>query len=68
MEIVSPRYVVDEHQNPTDVVLTMEEWQRVLAELEELDDIRAYDEAKAAPQEATPLSDVARELRAGRTP
>jgi hypothetical protein len=42
----------------------MEEWQRVLAELEELDDIRAYDEATAAPQEAMPLSDVARELRA----
>jgi hypothetical protein len=36
----------------------------VLAELEELDDIRAYDEATAAQQEAMPLSDVARELRA----
>jgi hypothetical protein len=42
----------------------MEEWQRVLAELEELDDIRAYDEAKAAPQEAMPLAQVARALRA----
>jgi hypothetical protein len=66
MASVSPRYVVDEHQKPTDVVLTMDEWQRVLAELEELDDIRAYDEAKAAPQEAMPLAHVARQVRAGR--
>ena len=68
MEIVSPRYLVDEHHKPTDVVLTMEEWQHVLAELEELEDIRAYDEAKAAPQESVPLAQVARELRTGRAP
>jgi hypothetical protein len=68
MQTVTPRYVVDEHQQPTDVVLTIAEWRRVLGELEELEDIRAYDEAKTAPQQATPLAQVARELRAGRTP
>ena len=68
MQTVTPRYVVDEHQQPTDVVLTIAEWRRVLGDLEELEDIRAYDAAKTAPREATPLAQVARELRAGRTP
>jgi hypothetical protein len=66
MDTVTPRYVVDEHQTPTDVVLTIEEWRRVLGELEELEDIRAYDEAKSSAQEATPLAEVARNLRTGR--
>jgi hypothetical protein len=66
MDIVTPRYLVDEHQTPTDVVLTIEEWRRVLGELEELEDIRAYDEAKSSAQEATPLAEVARNLRTGR--
>lgn len=67
METVTPRFVVDEHQKPTDVVLTIEEWRQVLAELEELDDIRAYDEAKSSSQESTPLDDVAKNIRSGRS-
>ena len=66
METVTPRYVVDEHQTPTDVVLTIEEWRRVLEELEELDDILAYDEAKSSAQESSPLDEVAKTLRARR--
>ena len=66
MDIVTPRYLVDEHQTPTDVVLTIEEWRRVLGELEELEDIRAYDEARSSTQESEPLEVVARRLRSGR--
>ena len=67
METATPRYVVDEHQAPTDVVLTIAEWRRVLEELEELDDIRAYDEAKSSAQESSPLDEVARTVRARRS-
>ncbi|MFM9058070.1 MAG: hypothetical protein ACKOSQ_02895 [Planctomycetaceae bacterium] len=67
MDTVTPRYVVDEHRTPTDVVLTIEEWRRVLEKLEELDDIRTYDEARSSAQESAPLDEVARQLRAGRS-
>jgi hypothetical protein len=68
MESVAPRYVVNEHQTPTDVVLTIDEWRRIVADLEELDDIRACDEARASGEESVSLAQVAHELRAGRQP
>ena len=66
MDTVTPRYVVDEQKVPTDVVLTIEQWQRIVEELHELADIRAYDVATSHPQDAVPLDRVARELRARR--
>jgi PHD/YefM family antitoxin component YafN of YafNO toxin-antitoxin module len=44
------RYTVDESGYRTDVILSVEEYQRLLEELEELEDVlatRAYDRAKA---------------------
>jgi len=44
----------------------MAEWERIVEELEELDDIRAYDEAKSDPQEAIPFEQAVREVHEGR--
>ena len=38
---VHPEYVVDEQQNRKAVLLPAAEWEQVVDELEELDDIRA---------------------------
>jgi hypothetical protein len=46
--------------------LTIDEWRRIVAELDELADIRAYDEATAQRGESVPLEQVLRELRPGR--
>ena len=46
MVSVHPEYVVDEHQNRKAVLLPVAEWEQIVSELEELDDIRAYDSAK----------------------
>jgi len=43
--------IVNEQGNGKAVVVQLEEWNRILEELEELDDIRAYDEAKRHPSE-----------------
>lgn len=40
-------YIVDETGKRVSVVLPVEEYERLLEEAEELEDIRAYDEAKA---------------------
>lgn len=47
MVTVHPQYVVDEKKRPQAVLLTMEQWRRITDALEELDDIRDYDEAKS---------------------
>ncbi|MFO7899614.1 MAG: hypothetical protein R6V58_11225 [Planctomycetota bacterium] len=65
MVTVHPQYVVDENQNRKAVLVSVEEWDRILEELEELDDIRAYDEAKSGPQDAVPLDEAVREVEEG---
>ena len=44
---MSACYAVDENGKRVSVILPVEEYERLLEELEELEDIRLYDEAKA---------------------
>ena len=63
MATFHPDYVVDENQNRKSVILSWEEWERIVEELEELEDIRAYDDAKAGPQDAVPFEQAVREIQ-----
>ena len=63
---VHPRYLVDHQQMPTDVVVPIEEWRRIVEELEELEDLRAYDAAVAEKQATVPLDTRMSEVRARR--
>ncbi|MFY8221885.1 MAG: hypothetical protein ACOVJ6_08270 [Pirellulales bacterium] len=67
MSTVTPRFLVDENQQPTDVVLTIDQWHEILEQLEELEDIQAYDSAKTGPQDAVPLTQAITELRKSRS-
>jgi hypothetical protein len=58
-------YLVDEKGNRKAVVISISEWQQVVQMLEELDDIRAYDEAKSQPSEAIPFEQAVSEIRQG---
>ncbi|MEI6637718.1 MAG: hypothetical protein WCO99_14210 [Planctomycetota bacterium] len=60
MASVNPRYLVDAHQMPTDVVVTIEEWRRIV---EELEDIRAYDAVLRDRENRIPLASVADGIR-----
>lgn len=51
---VQEQYLVDEAGNRQAVVIPLEAWRRIQEDMEELDDIRAYDEAKTRPSD--PLS------------
>lgn len=64
---LNPQYVVDKQQSPKAVLLSIEEWEQVVEELEELDDIRAYDAAKTGPQETILFEEAVRELRGEET-
>ena len=65
MVILHPEYVVDEQQHRKAVLLPVAEWERIVDELEDLDDIRAFDDAKSGPQEAIPFEHAVREIREG---
>ena len=62
MSLHDEKYLVDEKGERVAVVLGIEEYQKMLAELEELEAIRAYDAAKAAKDEVIPLEQAVREI------
>jgi PHD/YefM family antitoxin component YafN of YafNO toxin-antitoxin module len=63
---VEARYVVDENGQRVSVILPIEEYERLIEALEELEDIRAYDEAKAGLErgedQVVPWEKVRREI------
>ncbi|MGI4790821.1 MAG: hypothetical protein ACRYFS_18475 [Janthinobacterium lividum] len=52
MVSVQEQYLTDREGKRVGVVLDLEQFQRILEDLEELEDIRAYDIAKASGNEA----------------
>lgn len=62
MITVHPQYVVDAAQTRTAVLIPAAEWEEILEALEDLDDIKAYDMAKAEGQEAVPFAQALREI------
>ncbi len=58
----SERFVVDDQGNRTEVVLLIEDYEKLLEELEELESIRAFDVAKAVADEAIPAEQAFTEI------
>jgi hypothetical protein len=63
MITLHPEYIVDEQQRRKAVLLPLAEWDRILEDLEDLDDIRAFDSAKAGSQETIPFEQAVREIQ-----
>jgi hypothetical protein len=61
------RYVADKQGSRVAVVLNLEEYERLLAEAEELEVIRAFDEAKASGETPTPFDEAVSEIERRRT-
>ena len=62
MTALQEQYLTDREGNRVKVVLDMDQFQQILEELEELDDIRAYDAAKASGDEAIPFDQAMAEI------
>ncbi len=55
MKSIDEKYVTNEKGERIGVILSMEDYQKVLEQLEELECICAYDEAKASKDETVPF-------------
>lgn len=66
MLIQQEHYVVDKAGNRVGVVLSLEDYQKLLADVEELECIRAFDEAKASGEEPIPFERAVSEIEARR--
>lgn len=56
------RYVVDERGNRVAVLLDLDEYRKLLEELEEMESIKAYDAAKTSDDEAIPFEQAVAEI------
>ncbi|WP_288424945.1 hypothetical protein [uncultured Spirosoma sp.] len=54
---IHPQYITDEQGKRVSVVFSMQQWQQLLDELDELDDIRLYDAVKLRNEPTTSLAD-----------
>ncbi len=63
MKYPQPEFVVDEKNNRKAVIVSYREWRRIVELLEELDEIKAYDAAKAQDDELVPFEDAVAEIR-----
>lgn len=66
MSPIHPQCVVDENQERRAVLLSLEDWERILDELEELDDIRACDDASRRGEDFVPFEQAMRDIEEGR--
>ena len=65
MTSTDPQYVTDDQGHRTGVLLGIDRYRELLDALDELDAIRAYDDAKASGDEAIPFEEAVREIERG---
>ncbi|HAZ31456.1 MAG TPA: hypothetical protein DCY61_01965 [Dehalococcoidia bacterium] len=66
MPMFKERYVVDEKGNRISVLLDLEDYRKLLGELEELESIRAYDVAKSSGDEIILFEQAVAEIESAR--
>ena len=62
MTVLNQQFVVDEKGNRTGVILSIDQYRKILENLEEFESIRAYDAAKASADETVSFSQAVREI------
>jgi hypothetical protein len=65
MDKLNHEFLVDTDGKRKAVIIPINEWKRLMEELEELDDIKAYDKAKASPSSPVPFEDAVRQISKG---
>jgi hypothetical protein len=66
MHSINPKYITDNTGKKISVVLPMKDFKAILEELEELEDIKLYDEAKKSKEPSFPIDDAFKMIEAKR--
>lgn len=62
----APQYITDNKGNKLSVVLPMKDYKKIMKELEELEDIRLYDEALTSKESSLPIDKAFKLIEAKR--
>ena len=63
---VHPQYITDDKGKKISVVLPVKEFNNLMEELEELEDIRLYDAAKSSKEASVPIDKAFKSIEAKR--
>jgi hypothetical protein len=63
MNAIHPQYITDKDGNKMSVVIPLDEYEQILEELDELDDIRLYDEAEKSNEPSMSFDDYVKQRR-----
>lgn len=66
MLTVHPQYITDNAGNKISVILPIKDFKAIMEELEELEDIKLYDEAKKSNEPSIPINDAFKMIEAKR--
>lgn len=66
MQTINPQYITDKKGNRISVVIPISEFETILEELEELEDIRLFDEAKSDNESSIPVDEAFKMIEANR--
>jgi len=66
MFTVHPQYITDNTGKKISGVLPIKDFKAIMEELEELDDIKLYDEAKKSNERSVPIDDAFKMIEAKR--
>jgi hypothetical protein len=63
MKTYHPKIITQGSENQQSVVLSLTEWESIVQDLEELDDIHNYDKAKNGPSDCVAFSQAVHEIQ-----
>ena len=66
MNVSNEQYIVYEKGHRTGVIVSIDDYIKIIKDMEELESIRAYDTAKASEDEAIPFDRALKEIEADR--
>lgn len=66
MGAVRQQFIEDNQGKRIAVLMPIDQYNKMLEQLEEIDDVRAYDAAKAEEDEVIPFDQAVREIEEGR--
>ena len=61
--MIKPQYIIDSNQKKEAVIIKIDEWEKIVEELEMLEDIRAYDKEKSNPSKIIPFKEALKEIK-----
>lgn len=67
MITVHPQFITDDSGKKLSVIIPIKEFENILEELDDMDDVRLYDQAKKSDEESIPVDEAFKLIETKRT-